>query len=118
MTPRDLADALARYVQDELEALVARHFRGLELPRVFAGHPVGPDVRADLAFTLGHLHGSGLGALDGSPAPEAIARVLRPIDGPATHTFFSYRVAETLAAFGTFEGNPLLAGWSDAEREN
>jgi len=118
MSPRDLADALARYVQEQLEQLVTRHFRGLEPPRVFAGHPVGPDVRADLAYTLGHLHGSGLGALDGSPAPEAIARVLRPIDGPATHTFFSYRVAETLAAFGRFDANPLLSGWSDGEREN
>jgi glycosyltransferase involved in cell wall biosynthesis len=118
MSPRSLADALARTVQDQLERLVARHLRGLELPRVFAGHPVGPDVRADFAFTLGHLHGSGLGVLDGSPAPEAIARVLRPIDGAATHTFYSYRVAETLARFGRFEGNPLLEGWSDAEREN
>lgn len=118
MTPQRLADAIADWVQRQLEALVDRHFRGLDLPRVFAGHAVGPDVRADLAFTLGHLHGSGRGALDGSPAPEAIARVLRPIDGPATHTFFSYRVAETLAAFGAFEGNPLLEGWSEAERAN
>jgi len=118
MGPHALADALAAHVQDQLERLVARHFRGLSLPRVFAGHPVGPDVRADLAYTLGHLHGSGLGALDGSPAPEAIGRVLRSIDGAATHTFYSYRVAETVARFGAFEGNPLLAGWSDAEREN
>ena len=118
MTPQALAAAMAAFVQDQLERLVARHFRGLELPRVFAGHPVGPDVRADLAFTLGHLHGSGLGALAGLAAPEAIARVLRPIDGPGTHTFFSYRVAETLARFGPFAGNPLLAGWSEDERAN
>jgi len=118
MTPQDLAAALAGYVQEQLERLVDRHLPGLDLPRVFAGHPVGPDVRSDLAFTLGFLHESGLGALDGSPAPEAIARVLRPIDGPATHTFFSYRVAETLARFGPFEGNPLLEGWPAAEREN
>ena len=118
MTPQDLAAALAGYVQEQLEGLVDRHFRDLDLPRVFAGHPVGPDVRSDLAFTLGHLHASGLGALDGRPAPEAIARVLRPIDGAATHTFFSYRVAETLARFGAFEGNPLLDGWDAGEREN
>jgi len=118
MDPASLADALAAYVQDQVEALVARHLPDLDVPRVFAGHPVGPDVRADLAFTLGHLHGSGLGAVAGLAAPEAIARVLRPIDGPATHTFFSYRVAETLARFGPFEGNPLLAGWSEAERAN
>lgn len=116
--PQALADALAGFVQRQLEALVDRHLRGLEVPRVFAGHFVGPDVRADLAFTLGHLHAYGLGRLDGSPAPEAIARVLRPIDGAATHTFFSYRVAETLARFGRFDGNPLLAGFREDEREN
>jgi len=118
MSPQDLAAALAAYVQDQVERLAARHFRGLDLPRVFAGHAVGPDVRADLAFTLAHLHGSGLGGLEGAAAPETIARVLQPIDGPATHSFYSYRVAETLAAFGPFEGNPLLEGWSEAEREN
>ncbi len=118
MTPETLSEAIADWVQQQLEALVARHFRGLEVPRVFAGHPVGPDVRADLAFTLGHLHGVGRGGLDGSPAPEAIARVLRPIDGAATHTFFSYRVAETLAVFGGFADNPLLEGFDEAEREN
>ncbi|NNL67587.1 MAG: glycosyltransferase [Myxococcales bacterium] len=118
MSSHALSESIAAWVQEQLEALVARHFPGLELPTVFAGHAVGPDVRADLAFTLGHLHGCGRGRLDGSSAPEAIARVLRPIDGAATHTFFSYRVAETLASFGRFDGNPLLEDFDDEQRRN
>lgn len=118
MNSSELARAIAADVLDQVEALVRSHLPDWRIPRVFAGHPVGPDVRADLAFTLGFLHGSGIDRVAGSPTDEAIARVLRPIDGPGTHTFFSYRVAETLGLFGPFAGNPLLQGWSDAERAN
>ncbi|MGH0038533.1 MAG: hypothetical protein ACQGVK_26150 [Myxococcota bacterium] len=118
LNSRDLADAIACSVRDWIEQLVEAHLPGWRVPAVFAGHPVGPDVRADLAFTLGFLHGCGLDRVAGTPLPEAISRVLRPIDGPGTHTFFSYRVAETLGAFGAFAGNPLTEGWSEAERGN
>lgn len=100
-----------------LEAFEARYAPGLDLPSVLAGWPVGPDVRADLAFTLGWLHAAGVPAVAGRPVPEAIAGVLRPIDGAGTHTFFSYRVAETVARFGPLAANPLLDGWSGAERD-
>jgi hypothetical protein len=44
--------------------------------------------------------------------------LLRSIDGANTHTFFSYRVAETVGRFGRLGDNRLLTGWSAAEREN
>jgi glycosyltransferase involved in cell wall biosynthesis len=118
MNSSDLGKALAAAVHGWLEELVLAHFPSWRIPSVFAGHPVGPDVRADLAFTLGFLHGCGVDRVADLAIPEAIARTLRPIDGPATHTFYAYRVAETLGTFGPFAGNPILHGWSEAERQN
>ena len=47
----------------------------------------------------------GVETVAGVPIRDAVRRLLRPIDGPATTTFYSYRVAESLLAFGpSFEG--------------
>ncbi len=113
-----LADAIAGWTREQVEALVARYCPGWRIPRLFAGHEVGPDTRADLAYTLGLLEAAGQTEVAGVAMPEAIGRVLRVVDGPGTHTFFSYRVAETLLRYGRFDDNPLLAGWSAAERAN
>jgi hypothetical protein len=113
-----LAGTLAELVEGHVTRFVDSYAPGFELPSVFAGHPVGSDVRADLAFTLGHLYGYGTTEVAGLSTSDAIATVLRPVDGDETHTFFSYRVAETLARFGPFTDNRLLESWSDAERDN
>lgn len=115
--PHALGARMARWTRRQLEALVERHLPGFALPRVFAGFAVGADVRADLAYTIGLLDACGEGTVCATPALESLARVLRPIDGAATHTFASYRVAETLRRFGPFAGNPLLAALDDAERD-
>lgn len=118
LDPRELSERIALWTRDQVERLVVRYFPVWEVPRVFAGFPVGPDVRADLVYTLGLLDAGGHTSVAGIAAREAIARVLQPIDGPATNTFASYRVAETLARYGSFESNTVLAGWSEAERAN
>lgn len=109
---------MASWTRDQLERLVARYFPEWQVPRVFAGFPVGPDVSADLVYTLGLLDVSGYGAVGGTAAANGIGRVLRRIDGPATNTFASYRVAETLARYGQLAHNLVTEGWSDAERAN
>jgi hypothetical protein len=113
-----LSQRLEALVLDSLEALHATHLRGWRVPGTFGGHPVEPDVAADLAFTLSHLHDLGVEQVAGEPLDEVISSVLRRIDGRRTHTFFSYRVAETLARFGRFDDNPLMDRWSDEERAN
>lgn len=92
----DLRGRLAGFVVAKVEALVADHLPDLRIPRVFAGHPVAPDVRADLAFTVGLLGTYGIGSFAGRPLLDALEAILTPIDGAGTNTFFSYRVAETL----------------------
>src|SRR5215468_8793908 len=112
---RELAGSLARWTREQIETLVERYFTGWQIPSVFAGYPVGPDVRADLAYTLALLDNAGEDVVAGTAAPQAIASVLRPIDGPGTHTFASYRVSETLRRYGDFSSNQLLESWSAGE---
>ena len=116
----DLAGSLLDLVEDQLLALAAGPLPGLDLPRVLIGHEAGPDVRADLLFTLGLLHDCGrsrLGGADGMPLTQAMTNLLAGIDGRRTNTFYSYRVAETVARFGAFDGNPLLASLDDRQRQ-
>src|SRR5262249_11873924 len=106
-----LAETIAAWTRASLEELVERHLPEFHLPRTFAGYPVGPDVRAALAYTLGLLDACGHGQVAGVPASESIPRVLKPIDGAGTHTFFSYRVAETLARAGTETSDLATHPW-------
>jgi hypothetical protein len=108
-TPAALAGRLRADVVGHLEAFVDRYAPGFALPSTFAGWRIGTDVRADLAFTLAWLHDGGISEVAGLPVPDAVARLLAGVDGAGTHTFFSYRVAESLCRFGRWEGNSLLA---------
>jgi glycosyltransferase involved in cell wall biosynthesis len=121
MSPPDplgrLGDRCAELVVDRLSRLAGTHLRGWRLPGSFAGHVVGADVRADAVSTLGHLAEAGVDELAGTAVEDAIRRLLAEVDGAATHTFFSYRIAETLARHGPFDANPLLDGLSGAQRD-
>ena len=117
MTTSELAERLRQLAVETLEALERRHLPDWRIPRVFAGHAVGADVRADLCFTLAHLTDAGVPLVAGEHPDAITARLLRDVDGRATHTFFSYRIAETLARHGPIDGNPLLAGYDDAQRQ-
>lgn len=116
MTPSSLAARLTAIVVDHVEGFVERYAPGFALPTTFAGHPVGADVRADLAFTLGLLADLEVTSVAGSRVDDAIATVLRAVDGRTAHTFSSYRIAETVGRFGPFASNGLLASMSDTER--
>ncbi len=117
-TPTDVAHDLEALVTDTLSELVDRYLPGWQIPGFFAGHEVEPDVAADVAFTLAHLHDLGVESIAGTPLTDALATVLGGIDGTRTHSFFSYRVAETLARFGQFEDNSLIGDWTSERREN
>ena len=110
-----LADQLTRFTVETLEAAQRSHLPGWSIPRTFAGHLVGADVRADVCFTLHHLAEAGVATVSGDPVDEVLARLLAEVDGASTHTFFSYRIAETLLRRGPFAGNPLLAGLGDEQ---
>ncbi|MBA3282895.1 MAG: hypothetical protein H0U29_11750, partial [Acidimicrobiia bacterium] len=117
ITAGDLAERLSRFAVDTLEAAEHHHLSGWRIPRTFAGHLVGADVRADVCFTIHHLAAAGVTTLAGEPVDAVLSRLLAGIDGPSTHTFFSYRIAETLLHHGPFVGNPLLASLTDDEVE-
>ncbi len=117
MTTSELAERLRAFTVTTLEALERHHLPGWQIPRLFAGHIVAADVRADLCFTLGHLAEAGVTDVAGEHPDAITARQMVGVDGSATHTFFSYRIAETLARHGSFGGNPLLELCDDAQRD-
>ena len=111
-----VAQELTNVVTFGCDAFVAAHAPQWRLPHAFAGHAVGADVRADAIFTIGHLAANGVHDVGGLASDDALRTLLGPVDGAATNTFFSYRIAETLLEYGPFDGNPLLASFDDATR--
>ncbi|MFW6286433.1 MAG: hypothetical protein ACOC29_00690 [Candidatus Sumerlaeota bacterium] len=116
--PRQLADKIRDYVEHRLQDIVEQICPSFNMPDFVAGYRIGPNERADMAFDLAHLYRLGAKHVAGEDITTAIPRLLKGIDGPATSTFYSYRTAETLLAFGSFEDNPLLRDFTEAERKN
>lgn len=117
LTPPRLAHDLVAHTVTVIERFVAAHAADWRLPRTFAGHQVGADVRADLIFTLGHLAAAGVTTIAATPIDDAITILLGEVDGVGTHSFFSYRIAETLLEVGPFADNARLAALDDRQRE-
>ncbi len=108
---------LLEFVTATVGHLRDAHFPDWQIPRTFAGHRVDPDVRADLLYALTHLATGGVTTIAGDPIDDVIARLLTGVNGRDTHTFFSYRIAETLLRVGPFAGNPLLDRCTDEQRD-
>ena len=68
---------------------------GLVLPATLAGHRVDADAHADLVFTLGLLLDAGVTQVGDLDVETVLRARLAATDAARTHTFFSYRVAET-----------------------
>jgi hypothetical protein len=115
----ELASSIRQFVHDRSLAAMNRYFPTLRIPNSFIGQRISSDFAVDFVYTLKYLHGSGLKHLGPTPIPEIIRPLLLQVDGPATGTFYSYRIAETILAFGSFdEKNPLLTGLTSAQRDN
>ena len=115
-TAGELADRLTTATVRLLETSVQAHMPGWRVPKVFAGHVVGADVRADLCYALHHLAEAGVASVAGQSIDEVTTVLLGAVDGRSTHTFFSYRIAEALSRGGRFAGNSLTAGLDDRQR--
>ena len=117
-TPSTLADRLLSLTTRVLTDLEHHHAPGLELPLAFGGYLVGADARADMAFTLGLLQDQGVESVAGVNCADQALEIVRRLDGPSTHSFYSYRAAETIARLGGFEDNPRIADWTGDDRAN
>src|SRR6476620_9608552 len=87
VTTSELAERLRELAVETLEALERHHLPDWQIPRVYAGHAVGADVRADVCFTLAHLADAGVTLVAGEHPDTITAWLLRDVDGRATHTF-------------------------------
>ncbi|HKA84255.1 MAG TPA: hypothetical protein VKD21_10355 [Acidimicrobiales bacterium] len=97
---RAIADDLVVAAVRVLEGLARGIAPGLVLPDTVAGHRVDADAHADLCFTLGLLHEAGVDDVAGLPVVPTLLGRLAATDGRRTHTFFSYRIAETAVRLG------------------
>ena len=98
---RTIADDLVATAVRVLEDLAFGVAPGLALPETLAGHRVDADAHADLVFTLGLLHEAGIDeVVAGLPVVPTLRQRLAETDARRTHTFFSYRIAETVARLG------------------
>lgn len=116
-TAGELAARIRAFTVDQVERLAARHLPDWRIPGTYGGHRVEPDVAADLVYTLGHLYEGGVTTIAGGPPERAVAAVLSRVDGAGTHTFFSYRIAETVRRWGPWDENALLAGLTGPQRD-
>ena len=96
-----IGDELAGLVIAQLEALADRHAPDLTLPRVFAGHPVGPDAHADLAYTLMLARRLGVEAIGNRP--EVAVAALRERIAAATRTAARAAFLPQVSAQGAWE---------------
>ncbi len=98
--PAIIADDLVATAVRVLEGLARGIAPGLVLPDTLAGHRVDADAHADLCFALGLLHQAGVDDVAGLPVVPTLLGRLAATDGRRTHTFFSYRIAETVGRLG------------------
>jgi glycosyltransferase involved in cell wall biosynthesis len=98
-----IADDLVDLAASVLADLGDRHHGvapGLSLPATLAGHRVDADAHADLVFTLGLLREAGVARVGDLDVEEVIHERLAATVAHRTHTFFSYRIAETVVRLG------------------
>ena len=102
-TAREIADDLVSLATTVVADLAAGIAPDLRLPPTLAGHRVDADARADLIFTLGLLREAGVSEIAGHDVEATLHARMAEVDGRRTHTFFSYRIAETAARLGGLE---------------
>ncbi len=106
LTAGSLADALLAATVVKLEALVASTAPDFRLPRIYAGHPVLDDAKADLLYVLGLLTECGVEDVAGLNIRTHIPGLLADLDAVAVEGFFSYRVGETVLRLGGLDSIP------------
>ena len=116
--PMPLWKEITDHVAATLEEIGQRYLEGPVRSGFLAGYPVRSDSVCDYLFDLGLLVRLGRTTVGGERVEERVRRWLPCIRGAETETFYSYRLAETLLAYGPFKDNPLLAGLSEEQLEN
>src|SRR5690606_24646818 len=101
-----LRDAMTRFVAQGVEAALARVMPDLRMPAFLAGYRVAPNDVSDVIAVLTHLRRLGLSQVGPYAIDEALPRLMAQVQGGTSSPFASYRIAETLAEYGPFEGNP------------
>lgn len=100
MSDGDLATRILRFVHTALGELEAEIAPGLRLPRIFGGHLVRSDARADLLYVLALLIDAGTEWVGGVDLRLRAHELVLELDPAEVEGFYSYRVAEAVGLLG------------------
>lgn len=106
------------FVTRQTEEFVSRYAPDFKIPAYLAGFPVSANDAMPLAKLAAWLEKQGVASIAGVAPKKGIARILRQINGPSMEVFNSFTLSELLLKYGSFENNPLLEGFSEAEKKN
>lgn len=120
MTTHDLAQQMRSFVLARTESIITRYWASLTIPGFFAGFRIDDTFAIDVADVVTKLHDAGVHQVGTRSSVEIVRTILTQIDGPQTETFFSYRVAEILLAWGGMDQdcNPVLRGLRPDQMDN
>lgn len=101
-----LADRLVTATAEKMAKFEQSAAPGLELPGLYAGHPVLDDTVADLMYVLGLLIECGINEVAGCDLQSRIPPLISSLDPAAVEGFYSYRVGETVLRLGGLDALP------------
>lgn len=101
-----LADRLVTAITEKMAEFEQSTAPGLELPGLYAGHPVLDDTTADLMYVLGLLIECGVDEVAGCDLRDRIPTLIASLDPSAVEGFYSYRVGETVLRLGGLDALP------------
>lgn len=101
-----LADRLVTATAEKMAEFERSAAPGLELPGLYAGHPVLDDTTADLMYVLGLFIECGVDEVAGCNLQGRIPPLIASLDPAAVEGFYSYRVGETVLRLGGLEALP------------
>ena len=105
-TAGELADRLVSMTAEKMAEFAQNAAPGLELPGLYAGHPVLDDTTADLMYVLGLLIDCGIDEVAGCDLQDRIRPLIASLNPAAVEGFYSYRVGETVLRLGGLDALP------------
>ena len=101
-----LADRLVSATAEKMAEFEQSAAPGLELPGLFAGHPVLDDTTADLMYVLGLLIECGVDEVGGCDLRSRLPPLVASLEPDTVEAFASYRVGETVLRIGGLDALP------------
>ena len=112
-----LTDAVVDFVVERTDDLLGRFCHAGVPPQFFLGSRIDPVAGTDLMQVLSLLPEFTVYRVGGQDVEEALVGLLRAVDPRRQRPAMAYRLAESLARFGAWTVNPVVAELDDETKE-